>query len=359
MPEGDFSQEWFRQFRGYHRRTMGTIESIRDRLRDNDRRIRQMEAGTAAKDRSWESTVEDADLLIAAVAAAELMHMDNLDMDDAPAGMKQVMDRFPGMDHDSIVKMSDGSSAQLRNGINRLQGYLGEQVAVDLINHGSIPVPDGYHAVLADTTNQPGYDILFENDHGQRMLAQVKTLDSASGIRDHFVRYPDVHIVYANTEAARQMAHDSAVTVVHPGDDFPEHARAVVVDMGVSHDSLRDDVSRFVHHADHDGHFDEIWKKVPVISLMLIAGSTVRAYATTDEPQREILRRAKRRLVDVFTAQSLGHGLDFFVPGDASGMLSTGYLVMINGFRMARTNFVRSADLARSTGTYLSTLAVG
>ena len=106
-----------------------------------------------------------------------------------------------------------------------------------------------------------------------------------------------------------------------------------------------------------DGTFLHAWKKIPVISMLLIAGSTVRAYATTDESQRDILRRAGRRLRDVFTAQGLGHGLDFVVPGDASGLLSASYLVFINGFRMARANFVRSSELARATRSHLTVLA--
>ena len=251
--------------------------------------------------------------------------------------------------------MAHAGAAEKTGFINLLQGFYGEQVAVDLINHGSIPVPDGYHVVLNGSTNTEAYDLRLVNESGHSMTAQVKISETGAAVHEHLAQYPDVRVVYTNTEAAHQLAHDHSLTVIHPGDAFPEHAHTVVVDMGVTQDHIRQDMLDFVNHGDHAGAVHDFWRKLPIVSLLLIAGSTVRAYTTTDEPQRDIFHRAGRRVRDVFTAQGFGHGLDFFVPGDSSGILSSVYLVAVNGFRVARGNFVRSAELAHASRTYLST----
>ena len=348
--------ESLQRFRDFHGKSMRKVEEIRHRLRQNDNRLTRLESGGEAGYRkTWDDTVTDSDLLVASVAAVELAHLPYGDAYHVPPHIQDVLDRFPGITHDTLVRMAHAGDSTKSGFINLLQGFYGEQVAVDLINHGSIPVPDGYHAALNGATNTEAYDLRLVNDHGDSMAAQVKISESGAAVHEHLVRYPDVRVVYTNTEAAHQLAHDHAMTVIHPGDAFPNHAHTVVVDMGVTQDHIRHDMTDFVNHGDHAGTVHDFWRKLPVVSLLLIAGSTFRAYSTTDEPQRDIFLRAGRRVRDVFTAQGFGHGLDFFVPGDASGILSSVYLVAVNGFRVARGNFVRSTELAHASRTYLST----
>lgn len=343
------------RFRDFHGKSMRTIEEIRLRLQANDDRLTRLESGDGSHSRrTWNDTVTDSDLLVAAVAAVELAHLPHGDAYHVPPHIQEVLDRFPGITHDTLVRMANAGDSTKMGFINHLQGFYGEQVAVDLINHGSIPVPDGYHATLNGATNTEAYDLRLVNEHGDSMAAQVKISESGDAVHEHLVRYPDVRVVYTNTEAAHQLARDHAMTVIHPGDAFPEHAHTVVVDMGVTQDHIRHDMMDFVNHGDHAGTVHDFWRKLPVVSLLLIAGSTIRAYSTTDEPQRDIFLRAGRRVRDVFTAQGFGHGLDFFVPGDSSGILSSVYLVAVNGFRIARGNFVRSTELAHASRTYLS-----
>lgn len=355
MSREDDSPVSLRQFRDFHGKSMTTVQSIRDRLQANELRLRKLESGKDSAARpTWNDTVTDADLLVAAVAAVELTHLPHGDMYHVPPHIQDVLDRFPGISHGTLVHMAHAGAAEKTGFINLLQGFYGEQVAVDLINHGAVPVPDGYHAVLSVDTNTPGYDLHLVNEHGSSIAAQVKIDMTGDAVHHHLLRYPDVGVVYTNTEAAQHLAHDHGLTVIHPGDAFPTHAHTVVVDMGVSQDSIRHDMLDFVNHGDHAGVLHELWRRLPIISLLLIAGSTVRAYSMTDEPQRDIFQRAGRRVRDVFTAQGLGHGLDLFVPGDSSGVISSMYLIAVNGFRVARGNFVRSAELACASAAFLS-----
>ncbi|MFM1791177.1 MAG: hypothetical protein RLZZ526_1504 [Actinomycetota bacterium] len=355
MSEVGEDSESFHRFRDFHEKSMLTIEEIRLRLQANDDRLTRLESdGEPHSRKTWNDTVTDSDLLVAAVAAVELAHLPHGIDHEEPPHIQEVLDRFPGITHDTLLRMAHADEPTKTGFVSFLQGFYGEQVAVDLINHGSIPVPDGYHAVLNGSTNAEAYDLHLVNEHGDTMAAQVKISESGAAVHEHLVRYPDVRVVYTNTEAAHQLARDHAMAVIHPGDAFPEDAHTVVVDMGVSQDRIRHDMMDFVNHGDHAGTVHDFWRKLPVVSLLLIAGSTIRAYSTTDEPQRDIFLRAGRRVRDVFTAQGLGHGLDFFVPGDSSGILSSVYLVAVNGFRIARGNFVRSTELAHASRTYLS-----
>lgn len=351
----DDSPVVLRQFRDFHGRSMGTVQDIRRRLQMNDDRLTRLESGGhGTPRRTWDDTVTDSDLLIAAVAAVELAHLPHGVAYHVPPHIQDVLDRFPGITEQTLAHMAGAGAMEKTGYVNLLQGFYGEQIAVDLINHGSIPVPPGYHAVLSGTTNTPGYDLHLVNEHGGNIAAQVKIDATGAAVHEHLLRYPDVGVVYTNTEAAQHMAHQAGVTVIHPGDAFPEHAHTVVVDMGVTQEHIRHDMFDFVNHGDHAGAFHDFWRKLPLVSLLLIAGSTFRAYSTTDEPQRDIFMRAGRRVRDVFTAQGLGHGLDLVVPGDSSGILASVYLVAVNGFRIARGNFVRSAELAHASRTYLS-----
>lgn len=357
----DTNSPWFRQFQHFHHNSMENIEAIREKLRLNDQRLRNLESKNGSTNKnSWSSTVEDADLLIASVATIELIHSAHGTSYQIPEQLHDVTARFPGLTNDDLAALAHAAPSSQMGVINLLQGFLGEQMTLDLINSGSIPVPHGYTAQFAESTNTPGYDFRMVDNHGSEMLAQVKITADESVIRHHLLRYPDVNIIYTNTEVANQLAHDHAMTVIHPGDAFPDpsHAHAVIVDIGLSQDQIRHNVSDFVTHAtaEHAGHFNEFWKKLPLVSFALIATKAARDYTFTDDPEREILSKAGRRVRDVFVAAELGHGVDLLAHTDFSAIVGPAYLVTINAIRIARGNFEKSSDLAKASRIYLSGL---
>ena len=357
----DTESPWFRQFQHFHRNSMGNIEAIREKLSQNDQRLRRLESqNSETPKKSWNSTVEDADLLIATVAPIELIHNANEYTYQIPDQLKDVTARFPGLTQEDLAALADADPSSQMGVINLLQGFLGEQISLDLINSGSIPVPEGYTAQFAESTNTPAYDFRLMNDQGSEMFAQVKIGADESIIRNHLIRYPDINIIYTNTEVANQLAQDHTMTVIKAGDAFPDpsHAQAVIVDIGITQEQIRNNVSDFVTHsaAEHSGHFNDFWRDIPLVSLALIVAKAARDYTFTDDPEREILSKAGRRVRDIFTALGLGHGVDLLASTDVSGIVTPTYVLTINAIRVARGNFEKSSDLAKASRIYLSGL---
>ena len=357
----DTESPWFRQFQHFHHNSMENIEAIREKLRQNDQRLRRLESqNSETPKKSWNSTVEDTDLLIASVATIELIHNANEATYQIPDQLEDVTARFPGLTQEDLAALADADPSSQMGVINLLQGFLGEQISLDLINSGSIPVPEGYTAQFAESTNTPAYDFRLMNHQGSEMFAQVKIGADESIIRNHLIRYPDINIIYTNTEVANQLAQDHTMTVIHPGDAFPDpsHAQAVIVDIGITQEQIRQNVSDFVTHsaAEHSGHFNDFWKQLPLVSFALIVTKAARDYTFTDDPEREILSKAGKRVRDVFVATELGHGVDLLANTDISAIVGPAYLFTINAIRIARGNFEKSSDLAKASRIYLSGL---
>ena len=357
----DTESPWFRQFQHFHHNSMENIEAIREKLRQNDQRLRRLESqNSETPKKSWNSTVEDTDLLIASVATIELIHNANEATYQIPDQLEDVTARFPGLTQEDLAALADADPSSQMGVINLLQGFLGEQISLDLINSGSIPIPEGYTAQFAEATNTPGYDLRMVNGQDSELFAQVKIGADESIIRNHLIRYPDINIIYTNTEVANQLAQDHTMTVIHPGDAFPDpsHAQAVIVDIGITQEQIRNNVSDFVTNsaAEHSGHFNDFWKQLPLVSFALIVTKAARDYTFTDDPEREILSKAGKRVRDVFVATELGHGVDLLANTDISAIVGPAYLFTINAIRIARGNFEKSSDLAKASRIYLSGL---
>ena len=132
----------------------------------------------------------------------------------------------------------------------------------------------------------------------------------------------------------------------------------MIVDIGITQEQIRNNVSDFVTHsaAEHSGHFNDFWRDIPLVSLALIVAKAARDYTFTDDPEREILSKAGRRVRDIFTALGLGHGVDLLASTDVSGIVTPTYVLTINAIRVARGNFEKSSDLAKASRIYLSGL---
>jgi len=76
----------------------------------------------------------------------------------------------------------------------RLQGYVGEQVAMDQLQ--SL----GHDVELAPFSNEPGWDLLVDGEP-----VNVKTVSDASSIYEHFEKYPHIPVV-TSPEMAEQVA---------------------------------------------------------------------------------------------------------------------------------------------------------
>jgi len=284
------------------------VEAVKQRLRTNDARLRSLETGKPIGDVRWEDSRKRADQLIAAVTALEvgLRAFDTPGLDEsATRELLAAMPEFDRADLESIA--ARGERAEF-GAINMMQGYMGEERALNAINSGAVPVPEGRYATLAESSNQPGYDLrLLSEDGAPDLVAQVKISDSAAIIREHFARYPDINIVYTNSEAAQAMVGDSGFTVLRPGDVFPDDPGRYVVDIGIAKDEIRSSASDVISGAAADGadgvsFGDQLQENIPWIALTVIAGRAAYEFFDTDMDASVILRAARKRVLQSLLA---------------------------------------------------------
>ena len=125
---------------------------------------------------------------------------------------------------------------QLNGFANLLKGKLFELRYVEYLNDGHLP--EGFHAELASSANQAGWDIAILNEHGQVADAlQLKATESASYISHALERYPYIDVV--TTEEVYSHATMG---------DMAEH----VINSGISNDEMTDFVQEQILNAQDD-----------------------------------------------------------------------------------------------------------
>jgi hypothetical protein len=275
---------------------------MKQRVRSNEARIRTLETGDLVIEPSWNDACERADRLVASITALELgvRGFTLSEVDDSST--REVLQAFPGFDRSDLDAIADRGATAEEGAVNWLQGYVGEERAHDAINSGAVPVPEGRYAVLAESSNQPGYDLRLVSEGGaEELVAEVKVSDSASLIREHFLRYPETNIVYTNSEAAQDIVGDAGITVLRPGEVFPDEAGRFVVDIGFTKDQIRTSAKDLMSGAAADGadgvsFGDQLLDSIPWIYLLVIAGRAAYEYFDTDIDASFILRVAAKRL---------------------------------------------------------------
>lgn len=133
-----------------------------------------------------------------AAGAWAMFDSDHLDVDALTPELREAFEAaFPNMSLHDLVNRSpeaiEGISTAWR-------GKLYEVIVAKRLNAGEwvggIHLDAGHTAVLADSANQPGWDIAISDEHG-RLLEHLslKATASASYIREALERYPDTRIL--------------------------------------------------------------------------------------------------------------------------------------------------------------------
>lgn len=284
------------RFRSFLQDAIRDVEKIHKRLCSNELRLRKLEGAADERDFNWDQVRQRADSVIAGVAAAEIgvqtFDVFGGEVSDHPLA---AMPKFSAGDLELISSMGETSRF---GAINMIQGYLGEEMALNAINAGVVPVPEGRYASYAESSNQPGYDLrLLSETDGPDLVAQVKISDSAAIIREHLERYPEVGIVYTNTEAAQAMIGEPGVNVLRPGDHFPEDSGRYVIDLGFTKDEIRSGAVDLIEAGDAGSFAERLQDDIPWIALAVIAGRAAYEILDTDQEIPEIIRVARQRVI--------------------------------------------------------------
>ena len=141
---------------------------------------------------------------------------------------------------DAVERMSSDELVGLVSGV---KGKLFELELVDHLNNGGLP--DGYHAEIADSATQPGWDIRVLDEHGQvSELLQAKATESVQYVQEALQRYPDIDVT-TTTEVHAQLTALGLAENVH-GSGISEAALQAKVEAAAAHSDAAFDASDLV-----------------------------------------------------------------------------------------------------------------
>ncbi|MCA0387050.1 MAG: hypothetical protein LCH52_01005 [Bacteroidetes bacterium] len=174
------------------------------------------------------------------VASANLsLHI--FDGEPDPLALQAIKMTNPNFDPSMLSSYTDD---QLTGIINSAKGKYFELLVTDKLNNGErvgdLVLPDGYHAELAESLTQPGWDIAIKDASGDVAdHLQLKATENLSYISEALHKYPDIKIL-ATEEAAN-----------HLPDGY-----TMVSGSGIEDDHLTSTIESTIHHG-NEGLFDK------------------------------------------------------------------------------------------------------
>lgn len=194
----------------------GRIEEMREQLRtlgqmEMARSEQRMQAIESAQKRRRKDELLDL-LVVGGVTLSQVLR----EPASVPENVQQAFAlAYPGLAQtetfsDAVARMSSDELVGLVSGV---KGKLFELELVDHLNSGGLP--DGYHAEIAGSATQPGWDIRVLDENGQvSELLQAKATESAQYVQEALQRYPDIDVT-TTTEVHAQLVALSLAENVH------------------------------------------------------------------------------------------------------------------------------------------------
>ncbi len=196
-----------------------SIDAMREQLRalgqiQMERGEAKLRAIKSAQDRGRKNELLDLLVVGGVTLAQALRHPTSVPVDVENAFHLA----YPGLAKsesfsDAVGRMSSDELVGLVSGV---KGKLFELDLIDHLNHGGLP--DGFHASLAQSVNQPGWDVQILDDHGQiSELLQAKATESAAYVKEALERYPDIDVTTTTEVHAQLLAMGLAQDVHNSG----------------------------------------------------------------------------------------------------------------------------------------------
>lgn len=182
------------------------IEEMREQLRtlgqmELERSAQRMQAIESAQSNRRKDELLDL-LIVGGISLSQILR----DPASVPEKVQQAFAlAYPNLAQtetfsDAVARMSSDELVGLASGV---KGKLFELELVDHLNSGGLP--NGYHAEIAGSATQPGWDIRVLDEHGQvSELLQAKATESVQYVQQALQRYPDIDIT-TTTEVHAQL----------------------------------------------------------------------------------------------------------------------------------------------------------
>jgi hypothetical protein len=191
--------------------------------------------------------------LVAVATGLTLSAPESLD----PLAIQAIQDTNPTFDPN---RLGDYTDAELMGIANAAKGKYFEYLVVDQLNAGAtvgdVTLPEGYHAELADSMTQPGWDIRITDTNGQTVdFLQLKATENIGYIHATLERYPDIAILTTDEVA----------------EGIPDNS--LVLDSDISEDDLAQTINSTLDDL-QDGWLDHFWETFnPLIPLLVIVAT--------------------------------------------------------------------------------------
>lgn len=261
---------------------------------------------------------------LTAAAAAEQAYEVTTAPDLPPQWLEEVAGRFAALDSAALADLAAVPGRSLDGLVHLIRGYRGEQLVLEALSAGKLPLPPGATDVsLAGETNTEALDLVIGLADGTAVAAQVKVSSSGALLHEHFAKHPDVDVIYASTDAAdavRDTAAETGITVIGAGDSWPDLGGPVVVDMGFTSMELEATAEHALAAAASVGGDDvlgEVVEAVPLLALGLIALRGARRWRRSGTSNAEIRSRAFDEAKSVITNAGAGEAVAFITSADA------------------------------------------
>lgn len=160
-----------------------------------------------------------------AAASAQIGPLDDVE-DINPLLLKAIWDTNPSLDESSLLALNGD---ELQGAVNTAKGKYFEYLVAQKLNAGEQVGPlllePGQTAVLAESMNQPGWDLRIVGEHGVTVdYLQLKATDSVGYIKSALERYPDIEILATGDVAHSGLVLDSGITDA----DLRDHVGAAI-----------------------------------------------------------------------------------------------------------------------------------
>ena len=236
-------------------------------------------------------------LEVAAIACeVSIDHVANLGLEPEadPLFLEAFNRQYPNVDIEGLAGASEERLGGLANGV---KGKYFELLVRDRLNAGErvgdLQLQPGQTAHLAESRNQPGWDLRIENEDGSTdELLQLKATESMGYVKEALVEYPGIRVVVPSE------VDDDSIEIV--GTDIPksELDNVALAQIGEMGEGATEDLS----HQAAETAFDSIPFMSMVATGVIEGGSVLTGRSTL----RESFKRGAKRMGRVGVYNAIG-----------------------------------------------------
>jgi hypothetical protein len=159
-------------------------------------------------------------------------------------------------------KLSELKGDELLGLVSGIKGKLFEQQYADYLNSGSLP--DGYTAVLAESANQPGWDLRIEGPNSETVeILQAKATDSVGYVVGALEKNPSIDVV-----TTEEVYSHLVMSGVSEG----------IINSGISNTSLEAFLDSAVEASNIDMDFSPPWFTLALIAFTTYSDESLTLY---------------------------------------------------------------------------------